>query len=96
MNHGFSGYGNNENQINFILLRNDQNEIEFTISDNGKGIPEGIEYEQISTIGLRTVYDIVEKQLFGKIMLDRKNGTSFKIIVNENKDPGLMDSVDEE
>jgi two-component sensor histidine kinase len=49
-----------------------------TISDNGKGIPENIELENVESLGLQLVSTLVD-QLDGEIELKRAQGTEFKI-----------------
>jgi PAS domain S-box-containing protein len=49
-----------------------------TITDNGKGIPENIELENIESLGLQLVSTLVD-QLDGEIELKRAQGTEFRI-----------------
>ncbi|RZB30780.1 MAG: hypothetical protein SRB1_03060 [Desulfobacteraceae bacterium Eth-SRB1] len=60
-------------------------EYTLTVTDDGIGIPEGIDYKNPETFGLQLV-DMLTEQLSGTMELDRsKEGTSFKIIFNEQK-----------
>jgi PAS domain S-box-containing protein len=71
-----------ENRIGQIalLLKEDANqELELTVSDNGVGIPDGIDLVHNNTLGLKLVANLVQNQLGGKIELDRSQGTTFKI-----------------
>ncbi|HII79201.1 MAG TPA: PAS domain S-box protein [Methanosarcina sp.] len=52
-----------------------------TISDNGKGISEKIDLENVESLGLKLV-SILVAQLNGKIELKRTNGTEFRITFN--------------
>jgi two-component sensor histidine kinase len=52
-----------------------------TISDNGKGIPENIELENVESLGLQLVSTLVD-QLDGEIELKRAQGTEFRITFN--------------
>lgn len=56
---------------------------ELTVSDNGVGIPEGIDFRKTRSLGLHLVTILAEKQLHGKIMLNQANGTEFKIKFGE-------------
>ena len=47
-----------------------------TISDNGIGIPEDIEIEDLDSLGLQLVTTLVD-QLDGELELKRNNGTEF-------------------
>lgn len=48
------------------------------ISDNGVGIPENINFENLDTLGLQLISSLVE-QLDGELELKRNNGTEFTI-----------------
>jgi two-component sensor histidine kinase len=50
--------------------------------DNGVGIPEGFDWRNAPSLGLRLVISLVE-QLSGTIELNRNRGTEFTIIVKE-------------
>lgn len=52
-----------------------------TISDNGKGIPENLEFERLDSLGLPLVSTLVD-QLDGKIEIKRDQGTEFRITFN--------------
>lgn len=53
-------------------------EFNLTVSDNGKGIPETINFENPETLGLQLV-SILVNQLEGEIELKRENGTEFSM-----------------
>lgn len=72
----FSKLGNNciENSgFNYVLK----------VSDNGKGIPEEIEIQNIDSLGLQLVNILVD-QIDGCIELNRNQGTEFTILFNNN------------
>lgn len=54
------------------------------ISDNGIGLPEGFDFENVDTLGLQLVKNLVG-QLDGSIKLDKINGTKFEITFNKLK-----------
>jgi len=56
-----------------------ENEVELVVSDNGVGIPEGLEFGNPESLGLRLVTMLVEDQLGGQVELDRTEGTRFQI-----------------
>jgi PAS domain S-box-containing protein len=66
-------------EINICMGVVGENEFELTISDNGVGIPEGIDFERTDTLGLHLVKILAENQLQGEITPDRTNGTKFRI-----------------
>ncbi len=56
-----------------------------SISDNGIGIPEDIEIEELDSLGMQLVITLVD-QLDGELELKRDNGTEFiiRFTVTEN------------
>ena len=66
-----------------ISLRQRQNKVTLTISDNGMGMPEAINMNNTDTLGLQLVSTLVE-QIDGTIKLNKKKGTSFSIEFNTN------------
>ena len=54
-----------------------------TVSDNGVGIPEGVDIRKTESLGLPLIMTLIEHQLMGTIELDRTNGTSFHISFKE-------------
>ncbi|MGE5474862.1 MAG: sensor histidine kinase [Ignavibacteriales bacterium] len=61
-------YGNRDCDTNFILA----------ISDNGVGIPESFDIEELDSLGMQLVTTLIE-QLDGELELKRNNGTEFII-----------------
>ena len=53
-------------------------EFNLTVSDNGKGIPKTVDFENPETLGLQLV-SILVNQLEGEIELKRENGTEFSM-----------------
>ncbi len=49
-----------------------------TVSDNGVGIPENLDIEELDSLGLQLVTSLVD-QLDGELEINRKNGTEFII-----------------
>jgi len=62
-----------------VTLHSVDDIIELTVSDNGIGIPDNIDFKAAETLGLHLVTILAEDQLEGEITLDRSKGTSFKI-----------------
>jgi two-component sensor histidine kinase len=63
-------------QIKFIREKDDR--INLTVSDDGRGIPDGIDINNPKTLGIQLVNDLV-KQIDGQISVKRKPGTTFII-----------------
>jgi len=62
-----------------VLLAADQNErVRLTVSDDGVGFPNSIDYQRASTLGLQLVNTLVD-QLDGEIEVHSVDGTRFEI-----------------
>ncbi len=74
----------NEDEGNVLvkLEKMDSNNFKLTVSDNGVGFPENIDFKNTSSLGLQLVNELV-KQLDGAITLKKDNGTEFIIIFKE-------------
>jgi len=66
--------------INFRQL--DENSLCLTIKDNGIGIPQDLDLDNTNTLGLQLVKALTE-QLQGNLVLNRNQGTEFKILFEE-------------
>jgi len=64
-------------EININLIKEDDTLL-LTISDNGVGLSNRIDFQNATSLGLRLV-NILTKQLGGRIEIDRTNGTKFSI-----------------
>ena len=71
-----------EGEIKVALRRNDKTEVKLTVSDNGVGMPEDMDFRNTTSLGLTLVIALV-KQLKGEIELVREKGTEFVITFNE-------------
>ncbi len=76
--YAFSDRKNTEETIGVYLSKLADNEILLTIEDNGVGLPSDFSLEQVRSLGLQLVYNLVN-QLGGKIIVNRDFGTEFKI-----------------
>jgi two-component sensor histidine kinase len=82
--------GREKGEIRIRLRREECNNTSFilTISDNGVGIPEDLDIENLDSLGMQLVTTLVN-QLDGELELKRKNGTEFSIrfTVEESNNP---------
>ena len=74
---------NRNGQINISLKKLDKQYV-LTIADNGIGLPEDLDYKTMDSLGLKIVNSLVD-QIDGEILLERNNGTTFKILFKELK-----------
>jgi PAS domain S-box-containing protein len=76
MKHAFPD--NREGEVRVTLSTDNTNHITLTISDDGKGIPEGLNFTNSESLGLNLV-NALTRQIQGKIELNRETGTEFRI-----------------
>jgi len=61
-----------------VMVKSIKDTLKIVISDNGKGLPENIDFRNTESLGLQLVVTLVE-QINGKISLETKKGTKFTI-----------------
>ncbi len=81
LKHAFPQQG--EGNISIILQSVNEDELELTVSDDGVGIPEDLDIEQTDTMGFLVVKVLTERQLSGKIELNRTQGTKFNVKIKK-------------
>lgn len=64
-------------EINVSLTQKNEF-IQLTIADNGKGLPDNIDYKNTDSLGMQLVVTLVQ-QLGGEIVLDNSNGAKYTI-----------------
>ncbi|WP_424354915.1 PAS domain S-box protein [Methanobacterium sp. MBAC-LM] len=75
---------NKEDIVKVGLKKLQPDKLKLFVSDNGVGLPENLDMENVETLGLKMV-KILVNQLKGTLEVDRTNGTRFKIIFKELK-----------
>jgi PAS domain S-box-containing protein len=73
-----------EGEIQVTLMHYDGNKYLLTIADNGVGLDKDIDFKNTESLGFRLTNNLAQ-QLEGEIILDRTNGTKFKIVFEELK-----------
>jgi PAS domain S-box-containing protein len=63
-------------QVRFRLL--DDGRCELSVQDDGVGLPEGIDLDNLQSLGLKLV-DVLTQQLEGRLQITRKQGTEFTV-----------------
>jgi two-component system sensor kinase len=53
--------------------------IELVVGDDGVGLPEGVDFSEMNTMGLKLVKGLVETQLDGVLEINSRNGAEFII-----------------
>ncbi|MGB9715415.1 MAG: PAS domain S-box protein [Thermodesulfovibrionales bacterium] len=74
---------NRKGKIKLALHSKGDSEIELRISDNGIGLPEGLDFRNTKSLGLKLVQWLAEDQLEGEVILKREKGTEFLIKFRE-------------
>ena len=67
-----------------ISMKTNGDYLELKIGDNGKGLPENIDYRNTESLGLQLVVTLTD-QLSGTIELDLEQGTNYTIIFKHNQ-----------
>ena len=84
LKHAFPG--GRKGEINVYLgktMAEDKTIYDLVVSDNGVGIPDGIDIRKTKSLGLPLISTLVERQLQGTLDLDRTKGTKFHIRFSE-------------
>ncbi len=76
LKHAFTEGAKDEIRIDFHS--DTDNQLTLTVSDNGVGLPQDLDFRKAESLGLRLVVMLTE-QLDGTIELDRSDGTKFEI-----------------
>ncbi|MFN3916516.1 MAG: PAS domain S-box protein [Flavobacteriales bacterium] len=71
-------FPNNAKGEIFLSLKQEHNQIQIRIEDNGIGLPKNFDVENSSSLGLQLVYTLIE-QLDGTIKVNSKKGTKYLI-----------------
>ncbi len=72
-----------------VKLDRDHDEFFITVTDNGVGFPEELDFRNTKTLGLQLVNSLVN-QIDGSITISRDGGTSFSIRFKELKYPARI------
>jgi two-component sensor histidine kinase/PAS domain-containing protein len=102
LKHAFPDRDNGEIQIKLQKENSGESEIEgnkstnyvMSVADNGIGIPEDLEIEDLDSLGLQLVTTLVE-QLDGELELKRNRGTEFivRFVVSANNQTSVPSSL---
>jgi len=65
-----------------VSMKKLDDELELIVKDDGIGMPDGLDWKNSKTLGLKLVRTLVENQLDGSIDMENNNGTKFTIKFN--------------
>jgi two-component sensor histidine kinase len=77
LKHAFPDHREGEIRVDFRPVNGDS--FELTISDDGIGMPEEIDFDAADSMGLMLVKILAVDQLDGTVDLDRDGGTAFRV-----------------
>jgi PAS domain S-box-containing protein len=77
LKHAFRG--GDRGKIRVVLQPENNDKFKMIVSDNGKGLPKGLDVSRTDSLGLQLVTMLVE-QLQGTLNIDRNHGTSFEVV----------------
>ncbi|MEN8264164.1 MAG: histidine kinase dimerization/phosphoacceptor domain -containing protein [Nitrospirota bacterium] len=77
LKHAFPEKRKGELRIGLHVI--DRNEYELIISDDGIGLPEGLDFRSAQSLGFRTVASFEKSGPLGEFVLNRTGGTEFRI-----------------
>lgn len=80
LKHAFPYGGKGEINIMLNVLDEGKKQLQLVVRDNGVGFPKGLYFHNTSSLGLKIVATLVEKQLKGVIELNQNEGTEFEIV----------------
>lgn len=83
LKHAYPNGGPGEITINAVNLRDGS--IELIIRDDGVGMPEDLDWNQQTTMGLPLIVSLAEGQLQGKLEVNLDSGTEIKITFTKPK-----------
>ena len=86
MKYAFTDSRSGQIAISLHALEGDQ--IELVFSDDGKGLPDGMDVKDAQSLGLRIVHTLAERQLGGRLECESVLGTKYRICFAKTSDGG--------
>jgi two-component sensor histidine kinase len=78
----YAFYEYEEGEILLTLKPNETGGYELRVQDNGKGLDQEIDFENLSSLGLKLVYTLT-RQIQGRLNIKSEQGTTFAISFND-------------
>ncbi len=70
---------NRKGMISISLTEGESKNIILQYSDDGVGVPDGFDFRNQNTLGLKLIYNIGESQMMGKVVMENNNGVSCSV-----------------
>jgi len=80
--HPFQNTKQKNNKIKIALKRLESNQVQLSVKDNGKGLPNKFDLHSLETMGLNLVINIAEHHLKGLVSIQKNKGTCFTVAAN--------------
>ena len=61
------------------MMKKNDTSIDLIVADNGVGLPDSVDLENIDSLGLRLVSILIKDQLQGNLEVINENGVMFKL-----------------
>jgi len=85
LKHAFPG--RKKGEVKVSLVRFDDEQYDLMISDNGVGLPDGLDTRETRSLGLRLV-SVLAEQLGADFQIERDQGTTFRLTFKEYLEAG--------
>ncbi|NQT24974.1 PAS domain S-box protein [candidate division KSB1 bacterium] len=80
--HPFQNTKQKNNKIKIALKRLENNQVQLSVKDNGKGLPKKFDLHSLESMGLNLVISIAEHHLKGLVSIQKNKGTCFTVAAN--------------
>lgn len=74
-----------EGEISIDFRRDQERRFVLTVSDNGRGLPAGLDYRSAGSLGFQLVLNLAEVQLRGSVDVSSEPGATFKICIQQRE-----------
>ncbi len=77
--HAFPSDWDQPRKVSIALNQDEDGILHLLVSDNGIGFPDNFDPKESDSLGLKLVYILIEDQLNGTVILNKKNGTEYHL-----------------
>lgn len=81
------GFAHSSGNVQVVVSR-DADRLEFTVADDGKGLPEDFDLEATGSLGLQIVRTLVVGELSGRLGVARRDGGGTEVRLSIPVQPG--------
>ncbi len=77
LKYAFSNSMKKQKKIEIKIKAKENDIVELSVCDNGRGLPKEIDFDKIESLGLKLVATLARDQLDGELKISRRHGTKF-------------------